>query len=51
MPNSKLDRWVQRAAVAAMVTLALTLVGVGVAFYGTPATASVQVAPETVGSR
>ena len=29
MPNSKLDRWVQRAAVAAMVGLALALLAVG----------------------
>jgi hypothetical protein len=42
MPNSRLDRWVQRAAVAAMVTLALTLLGVGVALYGAPAKASIQ---------
>ncbi len=51
MPNSKLDSWVQRAAVAAMVTLALTLLGVGVALYGTPATASGQGASGTVISK
>jgi hypothetical protein len=48
MPDSKLDSWVQRAAVAAMVTLALTLVGVGVALYGTPATAGDRGGPDTV---
>jgi len=33
MPDSRIDRWVQRATVAALVTLALTLMGVGVALY------------------
>jgi hypothetical protein len=30
MPNSRLDRWVQRAAVAAMVAMAAALLVVGV---------------------
>lgn len=33
----KLDRWLQRLAAASMLALALSLVGMGVAFYAHPA--------------
>lgn len=33
MPESRLDRWVQRGTVAALVALALILLGVGVVLY------------------
>jgi hypothetical protein len=36
MPNSRIDAWVQRGVVAALVALAVTLLGVGVAFYAVP---------------
>jgi hypothetical protein len=32
--DSKLDRWVRRGALAAMLALAAALLGVGVALYG-----------------
>jgi hypothetical protein len=31
-----INRWIQRVTVATLVTLALTLVGVGFALYGQP---------------
>ena len=39
MPNPKMNLWLQRLSVAAMVALAIALVAVGVAIYGTPAAA------------
>lgn len=36
MPNSAVDRWIQRLTVAAMVAMAAVLVGVGVSLYSTP---------------
>jgi hypothetical protein len=34
MPNSKVDTWIQRSTLAAMVALAAVLLTVGVRLYG-----------------
>jgi len=51
MPQSRLDTWLQRAAVAAMVSLAVALMGVGVALYAVPSAAAGQDDASTVGSK
>jgi hypothetical protein len=40
--NNRMDRWLQRAAVAVMVGVAVSLVGLGVAMYGTKPAPSAQ---------
>ena len=47
MPNPTVDRWVQRITAAALVLLALTLMGVGVALYA-PASGGAQASDPAV---
>ncbi len=48
MPDSQLDRWIRRAAIATLLALAVALAGTGLALYGpaaSAATPATQVAP------
>lgn len=40
MPDSHLDRWIRRAAIATLLALAVALAGTGVVLYGPAASAA-----------